>query len=438
MQAVHNVVDVSRAIPFIGSTAKEAAGAAASAASASSSASSSGHLLTGGIQTYLADALSSSSAVVPPACAADATTATTTAIIAASPAAATPPTAEEISLLREALAAFYGQPRDSNLALAKLDEALVAWQRQPPDERAALYRVRGDVHLDLKLPRKAAEDYATTITLLEGPGGEKADEGELPAARLGRARALRGAFLSGAQTLTTDEWTDVAQDYQVALRLSSRDDYLDTPAEKEADGAQRNPYAAWEWGMALRGAGLYEQASETHTLAALAFKDIGDRARSIIAELDAGIDLAAGSSDASYRDAKELLERAIPKTTGITSGADVELLQRVIAKEGEARMALASILWNAGDQSGAEKQLGEACVRFDQLEADNADREAARLKKGLVPVQKYNKVLFSIDDIPGAGGKVSCARFKNDEFLTRTVEWPDSLRQKVQKLNKLG
>ena len=167
VQVVNNV-DVSRAIPFIGSTAKEAAaGAAASAASASSS----GHLLTRGIQTYLADALSSSAAV-PPACAADAA-ATTNAIIAASPATAAPPTGDEIALLREALAAFYGQPRDSNLALAKLDEALVAWQRQPPDERAALHRVRGDVHLDLKLPRKAAEDYATTITLLEGPGGER-------------------------------------------------------------------------------------------------------------------------------------------------------------------------------------------------------------------------------------------------------------------------
>ena len=59
---------------------------------------------------------------------------------------------------------------------------LQAWSRQPPDERAALYRVRGDVEMDLKLPEKAAEDYGTAITLLEGPGGEKAEESELPAA----------------------------------------------------------------------------------------------------------------------------------------------------------------------------------------------------------------------------------------------------------------
>jgi hypothetical protein len=35
-----------------------------------------------------------------------------------------------------------------------------------------------------------------------------------------------------------------AKDYQLALRLSSREDW-DTNAEKEEDGARTNPYAAW-------------------------------------------------------------------------------------------------------------------------------------------------------------------------------------------------
>ena len=404
--------------------------------------SSSQHL-TAGVRTYL-NVRDLHDVLVPPAYAADTTATAATEVNTNIP----PPTDLEVSLLRSALASFYGQPRDSSRALELLTQAIAApgWQRQPPDERAALYRVRGDVYMDLKLPSEAVGDYTTAIGLLEGPGGERAEEGELPAARLGRARATRGAFLSGATTLTREDWSGVAKDYQIALRLTSRDgDYLETDAEKEQDGAARNPYAAWEWGQALRRAGLYGKASEVHTLAALSFRDIGDRARSIIAELDAAIDLAsaaAGSdSEYMYKDAKELLERAIPKTTGVTSGStDVELLQRVIAKEGEARIALAAILWNdANDRAGAEKQLGEACVRFDQLEADNADREAARMKKGLMPPPtKYNKVLFSIDDIAGAGGKVSCARFRNEEFLARTVEWPESLRAKVQKLNKLG
>lgn len=404
----------------------------------------SSHLATG-VRTYVRDLL------VPPAYAADTTTINTAPAAAAE---VQPPTAEEVSLLRSALASFYGQPRDSPRALELLARAVDSpgWRRQNPDERAALYRVRGDVCMDLRRPGEAVKDYGTTIGLLEGPGGERADEGELPAARLGRARALRGAFLSGAKSLSQEEWSGVAQDYQIALRLSSRDDYLETDAEREQDGAARNPYAAWEWGQALRGAGRYGRAAEVHSLAALSFRDIGDRARGVIAELDAGIDLAAaagaaagddaGTSTNYYKDARELLEKAIPKTTGITTGTtDVELLQRVIAKEGEARIALAAtLLWNDGngDKASAERQLGEACVRFDQLEADNADREAARMKKGLMPPLKYNRVLFSIDDIAGAGGKVSCARFRNEEFLTRTVEWPEALRARVQKLNKLG
>lgn len=35
-----------------------------------------------------------------------------------------------------------------------------------------------------------------------------------------------------------------AKDYQLALRLSSREEW-DTDAENEADGATKNPYAAW-------------------------------------------------------------------------------------------------------------------------------------------------------------------------------------------------
>ena len=93
----------------------------------------------------------------------------------------------------------------------------------------------------------------------------------------------------------------------MALRLSSREDW-DTEAEREEDGAQRNPYAAWEWGMAKRNAGDSIGASETHSLAAFAFKDIGDKPRSAIAALDAGIDLAGTDK---VKETKELLENAI-------------------------------------------------------------------------------------------------------------------------------
>ena len=39
------------------------------------------------------------------------------------------------------------------------------------------------------------------------------------------------------------------------------------------------------------------------------------------------------------------------RTTSV-EGNDIELLQRVIAKEGEARIALASVLWGANEKGG--------------------------------------------------------------------------------------
>lgn len=341
---------------------------------------------------------------------------------------AAPPSADEVKLLQSAFGAFYGA-RDAVKAEELLTRAISAWERQAPDERAALYRVRGDCYLKLQRAEDAVKDYDTTIRLLEGPGGDKADPDEVPAAHLGRARALRS--LGGS--ITSDRAATAAQDYRVALRLTSREDW-DTDAELEEDGANRNPYAAWEWGTARRNAGDYSGAAESHTIASLAFDEIGDRARAVVSALDAGIDAAAIGGNT--KEATKMLEKALKRTTSV-EGNDVALLQRVIGKEGEARMALASILWDAQDRPGAEAQLGEACVRLDQLDADLAAREAARIKSGAMPPVATTKLGFSIDDIPGAG-EIGCSRFKNEKFVTETLAWPGPLREKLSTLEKLG
>merc|ERR1712127_729867 len=118
-------------------------------------------------------------------------------------------------------------------------------------------------------------------------------------------------------------------------------------------------------------------------------------------------------------------------------GRDVQLLQRISSKEGEARIALASILWDSNDKLGAERQLGEACSRLDQLDADAEARELARIKSGAMPPPKIQKLKFSIDDIVSAG-EISCSRFKNEKFLSESLQWPDVLQEKVGKLQKLG
>lgn len=242
--------------------------------------------------------------------------------------------------------------------------------------------------------------------------------------RLGRARAIRSQGV-----VSKDQAFLAAKDYQKSLKLSSREDW-DTDQEMEEDGAARNPFAAWEWGSSLRQAGMYEKAAEVHTLAAVAFDDIGDKPRSIISSLDAGIDLAASGKS---EEAKSVLKKAILKTTS-AEGRDVELLQRVIAKEGEARLALASILWDTKDRAAAETQLGDACIRLEQLEADAQARIA---KLGLKPSAVPDRLKFSIDDGIGAFD-ISCSKFKNQKFLTDTLQWPESLQNKVNKLQSLG
>mmetsp|Transcript_20959 Transcript_20959/g.29581 ORF Transcript_20959/g.29581 Transcript_20959/m.29581 type:complete len:418 (-) Transcript_20959:1434-2687(-) len=337
-----------------------------------------------------------------------------------------PPSDAEVKLLRQSFEALYGE-RNPEKAEELLSKAIIAWERQNPDEKAALYRVRGDCYTQLARAEDAVKDYSEAIRLLDGPGGDLADPVEKPEARLGRARALRSMG-----KLTSEQAAQAANDYKTAFLLSSREDW-DTDQEKIEDGASRNPYAAWEWGMALRSAGDYKQAADAHALAAFAFREVGDKARSVISSLDAGIDLAAtGDVD----ETKSVLEKAIKSTTSV-EGRDIELLQRVIAKEGEARIALASILWSSNDKAGAESQLGEACVRLDQLEADAEAREAARIKSGAMPPPKVKKLKFSIDDITSAG-QISCSRFKNEKFLSDTLQWPDSLQTKVGKLNKLS
>lgn len=242
--------------------------------------------------------------------------------------------------------------------------------------------------------------------------------------RLGRARAVRSL-----EQITTEQYQQAAKDYQLYFRLSSRDDW-DTDEEREQDSIARNPYAAWEWGMALRGAGDYKGAANIHKLASAAFNDIGDKAHAVISELDAGIDLAITTDSDS---ARQVLSEAIKKTTTV-EGRDVDLLQRVIAKEGEARVALASILWGAGDKIAAEDTFYEACSRLDQLEADYVARQTAT--KGTSNPLISNIPPFSIDATVGAG-EISCSKFKSDRFLADRLKWPTPLKEKSDVLTKI-
>lgn len=346
--------------------------------------------------------------------------------------AVSPPSNEDIQLLRNAFAELYGVDRNIPKSLTLLNQAIERWQGQPPDELAGLYRVRGDANMLASSATDAASDYDKALQLLETPEGKKnADPAEMTSALLGRARAVK----SQKSSSSPEALKQAAEDYRKGILLSSREGW-DTEDELIEDGASRNPYAAWEWGTVLRRIGDYQAAGKAHKLAANAFEDIGDPARAVISLIDTGIDVA----DRDTKAAKTILKQAIGKTNGI-EGGDAALLELVIAKEGEGRMALASIEWDEGNREEAENVMGKACIRLDQLEAYRAKKANSNNNKdtqgGTDMPPPPSALPFSIDDDYPPVSSIYCAKFRDAKFVTEKLDWPVNLQKKVVRLEKL-
>lgn len=391
--------------------------------------------------------------LVPPACAAE------------------PPSNSDVDLLNRAMVAY---SKNDDTATDLLTQTIAAWKDQPSDELAALYLLRANSYMVTssttattttasQQEQNAIEDYTRAIPNLQS--------NDLPSAYLGRARAFRSLSLSNPSNAASAAANNACNDYRMSFELSSRDrddfeDYnYDNDGTSTTDDssslfslyARINPYAAWEWGSSLLTCGQYRDAARLHTAASRAFDAVGDHGRAVISLLDAGIDMAAlvaslpssSSNDDTtitiQNDAKKLLINAIDQTTTV-QGRDVALLQRVIATEGEARVALATILWSlpsttsssstGSSKQEAEAQLGQACLRLEQLDQDAMERNAKAAgavspSKG-APMATTNPK-YSIDDQAGALD-VSCSRFKNDKFLADTLQWPAPLRDSVRKL----
>lgn len=362
------------------------------------------------------------------------------------------PTEEEVKLLSEALSTFYNE-KDYKKAEMLLGDSIKAWQRQSSDEKAALYRIRGDCYMQLDAidANAAIQDYTESITLLQTPESQKsADPNELPTSYLGRGRAIRSL---PKKEQTSKLLQTAINDYEKYLILTARDSqYMDNDNERMEDGILRNPYAAWEYAATLRSNKDYNKASFIREQASEAFEYIGDTAHSVISYLDYGIDLAMSYSTSTNSNAAvpldkvtNVLTKGIESTTKV-EGRDVTLLQHVVSKEGEARLALASILWNEKNMpvDKAENVLGDACIRLEQLEQDNNDRSAIKnnKKQEQQPMQSNisNKVLkFSIDGSNSVldAGEISCSKFKSEKFIEDVLGWPEELKDKVKKLETL-
>jgi tetratricopeptide (TPR) repeat protein len=433
----------------------------------------SSHSIETGIQSWKATTLSSPSS------------SSSLLLSAVSEATKAQPSNQDVALLRTAFATFYDPSiRDVEKAYQLFTEAIKIWENKqlPSDEIFGLYRVRGDVCMALGNADVATTDYTTAIKILEdllkNNNADDYDNGEyetwkseLVIAVLGRARATKGLAKVSNNDDNTASAIKYAQqsatDYERALTLSSRDDDYDTKDEMILDASVRNPYAAWEWGTALRYSGQYEAAAKAHLIASQSFQEIGDKSRSVISLTDAGIDYAMAGAQISSsstkgkdkslasvtQQAETTLRSAIAQTKGLLgSSRDIDLLRRVVAKESEGRIVLASTLWSNNNRQEAETYYGDSCIRLDQLQsqidiaADKLRQKEQQQNSKVTTSQQQqqqstvdmNRVLYSIDDeIVVDRGLLSCANFKNKSYLTKTLQWPQSLQQQLGKFEKL-
>ena len=95
--------------------------------------------------------------------------------------------------------------------------------------------------------------------------------------------------------------------------------------------------------------------------------------------------------------------------------------------------AFEALLWNDrsagnGKAQDAEKLLGDACVRLEQMQAQGSAKGS-----GMAP---STGLRFSMDDALPAAMDVSCYKFKNPAFLDQ-LGWPEELQRKVIKLETL-
>ncbi|KAL7443341.1 hypothetical protein ACHAXH_009156 [Discostella pseudostelligera] len=389
-------------------------------------------------------------------------------------------TQSEISLLQKAFASYYDNS-NKNVEQSKelLGECISIWTStsQSGDEIAALYRVRGDVNM--AYPTRPRLTTPPPFTIWKVRMDTRPIRSQMMMQKMGRQ----------SDVPIVAQMMQASKDYEVYFTATSRldDEVIENESEKKEgnsvvaftkdgtsnnkrgvdstrlfssvikDGIQRNPYAAWEWGMVYRSLHMYNKAAEMHRLAALAFEEIGDNARSVICALDRGIDLACGltednnvmgkgksSNEAGRRISmvKEVLEDAISSDVDV-GGRDVELLQRLVAKEGEARVVLSGVLWSLdqsnGSKAAAEAQFGTCCTRLDELNADYRARmgKTSTSNNGKTSKSISGSVGFSIDDIVGAD-EASCSRFKNDNFIEEKLVWNDGMKILVKRFLSLS
>ena len=237
------------------------------------------------------------------------------------PVLAEPPTAEAQAVLRKG----YQAASEGLLPTAdeKLTQAIGEWKRsaQPPAELSSLYKVRSSVRQQLgKLP-DALADLDEAVALIT-PAAANGDPAEVQRTILLRARV--NAALARWQQAETDFTSAIAR--------------LDDLNAIEST----NPYLYAERGSVRSKLGRFDGAADDAVTAAVEFKAIGDKLRSLLASSDAALALyGAGDIDEGVAKMKSTFSSYGNSSPTTNNPDDIGLLQDLARREAELHLACA-------------------------------------------------------------------------------------------------
>jgi len=239
------------------------------------------------------------------------------------PSGAAFPTDAQTRVVQEAIKAF--DAKDLTRAESLFTEGIQTWEslQRPADERSELYKMRGNVRVDLKRFKEAETDYDRVLALMSN--GEKPDGTarymEYPDAFVQRGLAREGLA----------DWQGAVADYSQAIKLWGG-----------GRGEGINPFVMTYRANALARTGRYEEALPDYRAAERLFLQGRDEERALDARANAALALyQTGEVDSALRIMREIVRRR----QGYT----------------DMHVALAAVYWGQGQQGAAESEWEFAC-----------------------------------------------------------------------------
>lgn len=242
------------------------------------------------------------------------------------PAGTAAPTEAQTRVVQDAIRAF--DAKQLQRAESLFSEAIATWEqlKRPSDERSELYKMRGNVLVDLKRFKEAKADYDRVLTLMSD--GEKPDGTarymEYPDAFVQRGLALEGLA----------DWDGAIADYSQAIKLWGG-----------GRGEGINPFVMTFRANALARTGRYEDALPDYRAAERLFLQFRDGERALDARANAALALyQTGKVEEALRIMREIVRRR----QGYT----------------DMHVALAAVYWGKGERAAAESEWEFACDKI--------------------------------------------------------------------------